>query len=199
MEITIWLSFVLASFFIISAPGPSVTFLLTTSIIHGKKTAFSAIPGLFLGVFSSMILSFIGVGIVFSTHKDVYLILKTVGICYLIFLAVKTWKNAVLTAKNINPPKINIKTTFFISFLNPKSMIFYATFMPQFINIQRSYISQAVILCGTYLMLSLFINSMYSYFGDNVGHILNKQYSAILITRIGSVMMLLSALMVSIK
>ena len=200
MTIGIWLSFVIASLFIIAAPGPAVTFLVTTSIIKGNKAAFSAIPGLFLGVFCSMMLSFIGVGAIFATSEIAYTTLKTTGICYLLYLAFKTWTNDSANLKeNKNNDKISIKTTFFISFFNPKSMIFYATFMPQFIDINGSYLMQAMVLCVTYLSLSLITNSLYSYFGSKVGDLLDKKSSVNWIRRVGSIAMVLSALMVFLK
>jgi homoserine/homoserine lactone efflux protein len=200
MSTSIWLSFVVASLFIIAAPGPSVTFLVTTSIIKGSKTAFSAIPGLLLGVFCSMMMSFLGVSAIFATSTMAYNALKTIGICYLLYLAFKTWTtNKPTIKKNKNNDKISIKTTFFISFLNPKSIIFYATFMPQFIDINGSYIRQAILLCITYLSLSLVTNFLYSFFGGKAGTLLNNKSSVNWIRKVGSVTMALSALMVFLK
>jgi len=127
------------------------------------------------------LMSFIGVSAIFATSEMAYTVLKTIVICYLLYLAFKTWTTNKPTLKeNKSSDKISIKTTFFISFLNPKSIIFYATFMTQFIDINGSYLRQAILLCVTYLSLSLITNFLYSFFGGKAGTLLNNKASELI-------------------
>lgn len=181
-------------------PGPTVTYLITTSMTHGKKTAYEIVWGSFWGVLVCLILSFIGIGAILKTSGTLYAILRLLGIAYLIYLGIKSFLDANKvkdkTEKMVPPEKGEaFKNGFLLIFLNPKNIIFFASFLPQFINHNSPFLLQTTILSLTYLIVGLINDYLYSFFASNIGNVLGK-HSEKWIAYIGGVAMILSAIIV---
>lgn len=183
-----------------SPPGPTVTYLVTTSMTHGKKTAYEIVWGSFWGGLVCLILSFIGIGAILKTSGTLYAILRLLGIAYLIYLGIKSFLDANKvkdkTEKMVPPEKGEaFKNGFLLIFLNPKNIIFFASFLPQFINHNSPFLLQTTILSLTYLIVGLINDYLYSFFASNIGNVLGK-HSEKWIAYIGGVAMILSAIIV---
>lgn len=90
MSLSTWISYTIACILLISPPGPTVTYLITTSMTHGKKTAYEIVWGSFWGGLVCLILSFIGIGAILKASETLYAILRLLGIAYLIYLGIKS-------------------------------------------------------------------------------------------------------------
>ena len=179
---------------------PTVTYLITTSMTHGKKTAYEIVWGSFWGGLVCLILSFIGIGAILKTSGTLYAILRLLGIAYLIYLGIKSFLDANKvkdkTEKMVPPEKGEaFKNGFLLIFLNPKNIIFFASFLPQFINHNSPFLLQTTILSLTYLIVGLINDYLYSFFASNIGNVLGK-HSEKWIAYIGGVAMILSAIIV---
>ena len=199
MSLSTWISYTIACILLISPPGPTVTYLITTSMTHGKKTAYEIVWGSFWGGLVCLILSFIGIGAILKTSGTLYAILR-LGIAYLIYLGIKSFLDANKvkdkTEKMVPPEKGEaFKNGFLLIFLNPKNIIFFASFLPQFINHNSPFLLQTTILSLTYLIVGLINDYLYSFFASNIGNVLGK-HSEKWIAYIGGVAMILSAIIV---
>ncbi|MGP7817788.1 LysE family translocator [Niallia sp. 01092] len=197
MSIELWVSFIIASTFIISAPGPAVTFLITTSINDGKRNALSIIPGVFLGDLVAMILSFAGVGAIIVSSPIAFLTLKIIGALYLIYLGVRVWieskgkSKRLSNTNNTHEKRKSFIKGFWISVLNPKSIIFFAAFFPQFINNEYSYIHQITILAATYLLLGILNDITYTVLAHKISKFL-KERIVMWVIRIGALNLIIT-------
>lgn len=166
----------------------------------GKKTAYEIVWGSFWGGLVCLILSFIGIGAILKTSGTLYAILRLLGIAYLIYLGIKSFLDANKvkdkTEKMVPPEKGEaFKNGFLLIFLNPKNIIFFASFLPQFINHNSPFLLQTTILSLTYLIVGLINDYLYSFFASNIGNVLGK-HSEKWIAYIGGVAMILSAIIV---
>lgn len=201
MSFGLWVSFVLASLLIIATPGPVVTLLITTSVGRGKNTAFFMIPGIFLGDFTAMILSFVGVGALLSASSTFYNILKFVGAAYLVYLGTQLW------ARNVDfmPVQTNINSTtikgqsaikgFCVTILNPKSLLFFAAFIPQFVSKNDAFLLQLFILGTTYLGIGLLNDITYVLLSNKAAQILNIK-TLRLINKIAAINLIITGIIV---
>ena len=126
-----------------------------------------------------LILSFIGIGTILKTSETLYAILRLLGIAYLIYLGIKSFLDANKvkdkTEKMVPPEKGEaFKNGFLLIFLNPKNIIFFASFLPQFINHNSPFLLQTTILSLTYLIVGLINDYLYSFFASNIGNVLGK-------------------------
>lgn len=199
MAYSLWISFVLASLLIIATPGPVVTLLITTSIDRGKNAAFLMLPGIFLGDFAAMIMSFAGVGALLLTSPTFYTIMKLVGAAYLVYIGTLMWTrsyNFVPTRKKFTTKNSQsaIKA-FCVTVLNPKSLLFFAAFMPQFVSKNDKFLPQLIILGITYLGIGLLNDITYTLLANKVARFLNDRFQK-LINRIAAINLILTGIII---
>ena len=191
--------FILASVAIICPPGPSVTFLISTSMVKGKKVAYQVIPGIFFGDLLAMFLSFLGIGVLIRGIPLMEGGLKVVGGAYLIYLGVKTFisrKTQVHKEDKIN--SIGFKDGFLLELTNPKTLLFFVTFFPQFIDQSHSYWGQLILLGIIFLSIGLINDFTYSTFANLIGKYLSDKLLEV-VPKIGGAIMIVSAIFMFIK
>ena len=177
MPLETWLAytFVTATFLLI--PGPTILLVISYSLIRGRQAVFALVLGVGLGDVAAMILSFIGVGMLLQTVATAFQYLKWIGAAYLIWLGIRMWSSASesldLSEKTDNKVWHAIMANaFVITALNPKSIVFFLAFLPQFINSEQPFIPQSLILGSTFLVLAilsvLFYSLLASYSGQQM-------------------------------
>jgi threonine/homoserine/homoserine lactone efflux protein len=190
-------TYIVACILVITPPGPAVTYLITASAIQGRKAAYRVIPGIFLGGLCSMTLSFAGIGAILTSSQALYTIMKIVGVFYLIYLGIKSIvlsSGKKETAKS-TAIKYGWRSGFLITFLNPKSVIFFASFIPQFIDKSGSFLMQISILGAIYLGIGLVNDILYSFFASHISSLLGEKAEK-WIALTGGIAMILSALLI---
>lgn len=191
MEVSMWWTYVIACITIIASPGPSVTYLVTTSMTYGRKAAFRIIPGIFVGDLSAMVLSSVGMAAIFQTSEYIYDLVKLLGVVYLIYLGFRTWLLSENKSKNTsNGTWLN---GFLMTFMNPKTIIFFASFMPQFVNKNKPYGTQMIVLGCTYLCISVLNDLTYSILADKIADKLGSNVQKF-VGKIGATIMIITAI-----
>jgi threonine/homoserine/homoserine lactone efflux protein len=161
MPIEIWLAFAAASAVLVLIPGPTVLLVVSYALGQGWRAALPMAIGVALGDFTAMTLSMLGLGALLAASASVFTVLKWIGAAYLIWLGVKLWRaGGTLDAQPRTDASSAIKMlahAWLITALNPKSITFFVAFLPQFIDLQRDYLTQMVIFEATFLVLA-FVN-----------------------------------------
>ena len=167
MPLENWLAytFVTATFLLI--PGPTILLVISYSLIRGRQAVFALLLGVGLGDIVAMILSFIGVGLLLQTVTIAFQFLKWIGAAYLIWLGIRMWRSASesMELSAITDKKVwhaIMANAFVITALNPKSIVFFLAFLPQFINSEKPFITQSLILGSTFLVLAILSVLFYS-------------------------------------
>ena len=177
MPLENWLAytFVTATFLLI--PGPTILLVISYSLIRGRQAVFALLLGVGLGDIVAMILSFIGVGLLLQTVTIAFQFLKWIGAAYLIWLGIRMWRSASesMELSAITDKKVwhaIMANAFVITALNPKSIVFFLAFLPQFINSEKPFITQSLILGSTFLILAiisvLFYSTLASFTGQQM-------------------------------
>ena len=174
MPLENWLAytFVTATFLLI--PGPTILLVISYSLIRGRKAVFALLLGVGLGDIVAMILSFIGVGLLLQTVTIAFQFLKWIGAAYLILLGIKMWRSASesMELSAITDKKVwhaIMANAFVITALNPKSIVFFLAFLPQFINSEKPFLTQSLILGSTFLVLAIISVLFYSMLASFTG------------------------------
>ena len=174
MPLETWLAytFVTASFLLI--PGPTILLVISYSLIRGRQAVFALLLGVGLGDVVAMLLSFIGVGLLLQTVSIVFQFFMWIGAAYLIWLGIRMLRDE--SESQELSEKIDLKVwhaiianAFVITALNPKSIVFFLAFLPQFINSEESFITQSLILGSTFLGLALLSVVLYSLLSSFIG------------------------------
>lgn len=158
MTIEIWISFVFASGAMLAIPGPTVMLVVSYAIGRGRETGWATVPGVTLGDFTAMTVSLAGAGAVLAASATLFSILKLAGAAYLVWLGIQLWR-----AKAVRPelPKADKRemrkmftNSYVVTALNPKSIVFFIAFVPQFVDTKQPLLPQFAILEATFLTLA---------------------------------------------
>lgn len=158
------ISFIGAAIVLTLLPGPDNLYVITESIINGKKKGVAIAIGLSLGVIIHTIAAALGVSIVLQQSPLAFSIVQWLGAGYILYLAWMTWRDdgappSVDVVTNVNIPKA-ITTGFFMNVLNPKVALFFLALLPQFIDpTGGSYIAQMLLLGGIFMIQAMVIMS----------------------------------------
>lgn len=156
MSFETWLAFAIASFVIVTIPGPTVLMIVSYALGHGKRAAYAIVAGVALGDFTAMTASMLGLGALLATSAEIFNVVKWIGAAYLIYLGVKLWRAPVSSGDEIAAPAEWSRWRVFANAyvaatLNPKGIVFYVAFFPQFIDMSQSMIGQMTILVPTFV------------------------------------------------
>ena len=155
------LAFALASAILIVSPGPTVLMTVMRSLSHGPGVAWPLAFGVGLGGLVATSLSRLGVGALLAASATAFTLVKWAGAAYLVWIAVGMWRSAGnLKLEPAHAPSADrsarrgaFREAFVVTVLNPKGIVFFVAFAPQFIDPARPYATQATTLIGIFTMI----------------------------------------------
>ena len=157
MEWSVWLAFVITAIGILVIPGPTISLVMSYALSQGRTAAAAIVAGVALGDLTAMSLSLLGLGALLAASATLFTALKWIGAAYLVYLGIKLWRalaGAMETNAATVPAKVMFGHAWLVTSLNPKSIVFFVAFVPQFIDQARPYATQAVILIATFVVLA---------------------------------------------
>lgn len=160
MTIEVWLTFVITASIILVIPGPTIIFVVGQSLVHGKKASLPLSAGVIAGDALCILLSLLGLSTLLTMFSAAFHVVKYLGAVYLVYLGLKMIRsNLKLDTQSIDVAAYDSKSifrdVFLVNALNPKGIIFYSAFMPQFVNPQQNMLLQLSLLSATFLGLAL--------------------------------------------
>ncbi|MEZ5841559.1 MAG: LysE family translocator [Hyphomicrobiales bacterium] len=167
MSIETWLAFALAATIVIVIPGPTVMLVIGYALGRGRSAIWSTVPGVVLGDFTAMTASLVGLGALLSASATLFTVLKWVGAIYLIWLGVTLWRSKPEGLTPEEPAGERGRWAMFVNCyavtaLNPKTILFFVAFLPQFIDHSAPVVPQFTIMEITFLVLAALNISIYT-------------------------------------
>jgi threonine/homoserine/homoserine lactone efflux protein len=161
MDLQLWLTFVAATVLLLMIPGPTIILVLTYALTQGRKVAIASAAGVALGDLVAMTASLAGLGALVLTSATLFMVIKWVGAVYLVWMGVGMIRAAggaamATVEAPILPAGRIFRNAATVTALNPKSIIFFVAFVPQFIQSDQLLIPQFVILIATFVGLAFF-------------------------------------------
>ena len=188
MTIEILLTFIIAVIVFCIIPGPTVILVIGQALSHGKKSVVPLVAGVLFGDFIAMSLSLLGLGVILAASATLFFILKWFGVLYLIYLGVKTFRENPVDFKIENnnfSQKDMFQSAFLVTALNPKDIMFFVAFLPQFVSSESSALPQLVILMFTFLFIVALNISFYTVFAGKISHKIQNYQARKRLNRIG--------------
>ena len=160
MPLELWLAFVLASAILLAIPGPTVTLVVSHALAGGRRTGWATVPGVALGDLIAMTISLLGAGAVLAASATLFTALKLVGAVYLLWLGVRLWRadpaaDAFEGRAQAASDGAMFWHAFLITALNPKGIVFFIAFVPQFVAPGFAPLPQFLILEATFVLLAV--------------------------------------------
>ncbi|MGF1682818.1 LysE family translocator [Photobacterium minamisatsumaniensis] len=165
MPLENWLAFVAASAVFVVIPGPTILLVISYALSHGRSAAVALVGGVVLGDLTAMLASLLGLGALLAASAELFTVVKWLGAIYLIYLGVQLFKSPIVedeqpTDSNVNSRHI-FRHAYIVTLLNPKSIVFFVAFLPQFIHAGKPIAPQMIVLVITFIGLALISLSAY--------------------------------------
>lgn len=136
-------------------PGPDIIFVITQGLTRGKKEAVFTALGLSTGCIFHTVLASFGIALIFQKSMIAFNILKVMGVLYLLYLAYKayTTANNEFTADSEMQAKAGYLKGILMNILNPKVILFFLAFLPQFVPSNTKNVCLYMMMLGVIFMI----------------------------------------------
>lgn len=178
MTLSLLFYFTLSSLLLAALPGPSMMLAIQGSLKKGFRKGMEITFGVLLGDVALLIGVIVGVGEVLSQSPNILAIMGTVANGYLIYLGVsslKTLRHFVKAEESVTN-KFNWKTGFFITVINPKTIVFLLAYFPQFLDPKSlwSTTQQMILLAVIFLIAVAVVMFFYAFSAALAKQFLNR-------------------------
>ncbi len=165
MELHVYIAFIIATAIMIALPGPSVLLTVAHSISFGWQRGLVTVAGATMGIGVQLMLAAIGLASLLNGAATAFEWLRWGGAAYLVYLGVKQWRSANEPLE-VDTSSVS-RTNLFIQGLvvtvfNPKSLVFIAAFLPQFIDASRPLGLQLACIVPTFLLITFSVTSIWA-------------------------------------
>jgi threonine/homoserine/homoserine lactone efflux protein len=147
--------YLIATVLIILAPGPSVLFTIARAIAWGRVAAIATVIGNAFGMFLVSVLVAFGLGPLLQSSKLFYNSIQWAGGAYLIYLGYTAIAASRVDAQGMQKTEgskpsffTSLKNGFWVGVLNPKSIVFFAAILPQFVDQEKNNVTAQLLLLG---------------------------------------------------
>lgn len=148
------LAFAAMSFLLIVVPGPSVLFVIGRALAQGRRAALTTVVGNTLGACVLVVAVALGIGSVVERSVLVFTVLKLAGAAYLVCLGVQAWRQRGSLQAAFSSDKATqggLRTLwegFAVGVANPKTIVFFAAVLPQFVDRSQGHVVVQMLLLG---------------------------------------------------
>ena len=171
MPFDLWLTFVAASTALLLIPGPTVLLVLSYALSQGRRVALATVAGVALGDLIAMTASLAGLGALVLASATLFTALKWIGALYLIWLGIGLIRGARDTRLDL-PEDVSGRGVFghaaTVTALNPKSIVFFIAYVPQFVRPDAALLPQFAILIATFVTLAALNALAYALLADRL-------------------------------
>lgn len=180
MSLELWLAFVAASAILLVIPGPTILTVISYSLTHGRRANAALVAAVALGDSTALVLSLVGLGALLATSAFWFTVVKWVGGLYLLFLGIKLLRAGVVVNEAPAPLAASgslwrlFANTYVVTALNPKGMIFFVAFLPQFISPGADVTAQLWVLAITFVVMATVNAALYAVFAASAAKLLSS-------------------------
>ena len=179
MDLHIWLLYLVAATGLSLTPGPNSLLALTHGALHGHRRTLWTVGGGALGFAVVIALSMLGIGALLQASASALLVLKWVGGAYLVWLGVQLWRAPPLQLSAVAGTPFPRRSQLFRQGLlaavsNPKALLFYGAFLPQFLDPARSLWLQFAIMAATFGLIECVVEVLLARLAHRIRPLLQR-------------------------
>ncbi|KLV03709.1 amino acid transporter LysE [Photobacterium aquae] len=165
MSFESWLIYLFAVTGLAFAPGPNVLLALSHGAIYGRRKTLATISGGVSGFMIVIALSMIGIGSLMQASAHILTVCKWLGGAYLIYLGIQLWRSPGIAIGKLDSSHqlsnaARFRQGFLSAIANPKVLLFFGAFLPQFINQGQPLLMQFLIMASTYAVMEFLVEFM---------------------------------------
>ena len=171
MDSALYVTFLIVSFGLIIIPGPNILVIVSTSIAHGTKRGLQTVAGTSLAMAIQLLIVAIGTAGFVQLLSNGLFYLKWIGVAYLLYLGLFHIKNTFKPKKGETEVSASASfgRGFLVSLTNPKTLLFFSAFLPQFVSQTGDYGAQILLLSVSFWMMAVVLDSSYALLSSKLG------------------------------
>ena len=179
MALHTWLLYLVAAIGLSLTPGPNSLLALTHGALHGHRRTLYTVAGGALGFVMVIALSMLGIGALLQASASALLVLKWVGGAYLVWLGIQLWRAPPMQlhpgAGAPFPRRSQLfRQGLFAAVSNPKALLFYGAFLPQFLDPARSLWLQFAVMAGTFALIECVVEVLLARMAHRIRPVLER-------------------------
>jgi threonine/homoserine/homoserine lactone efflux protein len=200
MSLDLWLAFVVATAIMVAIPGPTVMLVVSYALSHGRRSGWATVPGVALGDITCKTLYFVGLGAVLSASALVFQAVKWAGAAYLVYLGVRLWfapavvPDADLVRRSASRWRM-LGHAWAVTSLNPKGIVFFVAFVPQFLVPAAPVVPQLLLLGVTFSTIATLNSIAYTLLAGSVRVAVREPHLLRAVNRVGGSILIGAGLM----
>jgi threonine/homoserine/homoserine lactone efflux protein len=179
MSLQVYLAFVAACIALALLPGPIVTLLIANGLRHGTRAALTNILGVQAGMVIVIGVLAVGLTSLMATMGYWFDWVRFAGAAYLVWLGIKLIRSPVEGIRDDAPPPPPRGGFFLQGFLvalsNPKLLLFFGAFIPQFMDMSQDHLSQVILLGVTFMVLAGLTDGIYALLAGRIRTLFSKR------------------------
>ncbi len=177
MSIELWLAFVISAAILLVIPGPTILTVISYSMAHGRRANVPLVAAVALGDSTALVLSILGLGALLAASALAFNIVKWAGGLYLLYLGARLLRaglsSAPLPALEAPSPRWRVfANTYLVTALNPKGLVFFVAFLPQFVDPDADVTRQLWVLAVTFVVMATLNATLYAVFAASARRVL---------------------------
>lgn len=175
-------AFVVASLVLALTPGPAVIYVVTRTLAQGRRAGLASVAGVAFGNLGNAVGAAIGLAALFAISSLAFTIVKYAGAAYLVYLGIRALRTASVDAAQAGFGSAGhariFRDGFLVALLNPKTAIFFAAFLPQFMDPAGSAILQSMTLGVVFVLIASVTDCAYVLAASTVAPLLGRMRGA---------------------
>ena len=179
MALHTWLLYLVAAVGLSLTPGPNSLLVLTHGALHGHRKTLFTVSGGALGFVALIALSMLGIGAVLKASAGALVVLKLLGGVYLIWLGIQLWRAPAIqlradAATADTRGSGMFRQGFLTAVSNPKALLFYGAFLPQFIDPGRDLLFQFAVMTSTFIAVEFVVEYLLALLAHRIRPLLER-------------------------
>lgn len=169
------IALVVATLVLVMIPGPNAALIVANSVRDGLRAGAITVLGTTMGVAVQLLLVVLGMAAIIQIAADALTWIRWAGVAYLVWLGIRTWRQAPADLSAIKARPAVFWRAFVVAAVNPKTLLFNAAFLPQFVPTQGDTTSQLAIVSAVFLVVLLLGDMLWALLADTAAGLLRKK------------------------
>ncbi|MBB1635444.1 LysE family translocator [Cupriavidus sp. UME77] len=153
-------AFLLSSLLLAVTPGPAVIYIVARTLSLGRLAGLASVTAVVLGNLVNVLAAALGLAALFAVSSLAFAVMKYAGAAYLVYLGVRALRARPAAAAQTDPAAGSaglrrvFRDGFVVALFNPKTTLFFAAFLPQFMDPAIAALPQSAALGGTFVLIA---------------------------------------------
>lgn len=172
-------AFLLASLVLAVTPGPAVIYIVARSLAQGRRSGLVSVVGVALGNLGNAVAASLGLAALFAVSAAAFALVKYAGAAYLVYLGVQMLRDARREIVHRTPAAMPLRRifrdSFVVALLNPKTTLFFAAFLPQFLDPGQATMLPSLLLGVLFVGIAALTDGAYALAAGTVAGALRER------------------------